>query len=229
MRFEFNDNTKAEIVLWGTSFSISLLFTSYIQIWVPSLHWACAVCLWELPVEMFNWKHLPALHWGLVSPFWTADVCQVARGWPCCCAHGTFFIWAPITLSGAGLGAGRGDTVSEPRFFPFSDFLFSFMCCLFGLCLKLVSCPPVFMESRGSFGILQCVAGPFNRYFLAFIYPAFLVLYVSFQLVCFRLFKDPQHFGHNFAYLNIFLPDLISHKPPKGIKSEFQEACLHRW
>lgn len=102
-------------------------------------------------------------------------------------------------------------------YFPFSDFLFSFMCCLFGLCLKLVSCPPVFMESGGSFGILQCVAGPFNRYFLAFIYPAFLVPYVSFQ-----------HYGHNFTYLNIFLSDLISHKPPKGIKSEFQETCLCR-
>lgn len=91
----------------------------------------------------------------------------------------------------------------------YAGFLFSFMCRLFGLCLKLALCPHVFRESMCSFRTLQCVAGadffPFRRYFLAFICIAFPVPCGVLQLACFRFFKALHHYGHKFTYLNTFL------------------------
>lgn len=91
----------------------------------------------------------------------------------------------------------------------YTDFLFSFMCYLYGPCLKLALCPHVFTESMGSFWSLQCVAGtdffPLSRYFVAFICAAFLVPCVALQRDWFRFFKALHHDGHKFTYLNTFL------------------------
>lgn len=159
MRFEFSDSAEAEIVPWGNSFFIRLLFTTYIQIWNSSLCLACGVHLWELPVQVFiKLEAFTGGNCSLLGPYksFLNCWCLLSRG------RVAFLLglWCFLPLGshhtqwGWQRRCGRWAT-----FCLYADFLFSFVCYLQGPCLKLALWPYVFTEPRASFRTLQCVAG----------------------------------------------------------------------